>query len=76
MRFLLNSVKSCAVISAALSWFFVPMSTDYCITIASVSSLSLSRSPKGSASLAFQRSSQSEEIYTCPNITFNMCEVK
>ncbi len=30
----------------------------------------------GSASLPFQGSSQSEEIYTCPNITFNMCEVK
>ena len=54
----------------------IPMRTDYCITIAGVSSLSLSRSPKGSASLAFQRSSQSEEIYTCPNITFNMCEVR
>ena len=54
----------------------IPVCTDYCIILADVSSLSLSRSPKGSASLAFQRSSQSEEIYTCPNITFNMCEVK
>ena len=34
-----------------------------------VFSLSLSRSPKGSASLAFQRSSQSEKILTTEAVT-------
>src|SRR5580658_6267712 len=38
-----------------------PYRSDYCIPVSRALSLSLSRSPKGSASLAFQRSSQSDK---------------
>ena len=55
------------------SYSFIPVCSDYCIALSSVSSLSLSRSLSGSASLAFQRSSQSEEIYRAPTFIKSTC---
>jgi hypothetical protein len=69
-------------ISVSLIRLLFPYSSDYCIILLDVSSLSLSAPLAGSPSLAFQRSSQSEEILLAPTylekqvLYANMWEVK